>query len=263
MRVVRSRTPEGRVEFGVEESGVVYRANGEFPNWTRTGERAQVAEVLAPVQPVQIIGIGQNYRRHAAESNSPVPEIPIVFFKNISSVQNPGGPIRLPRILKTNKPDYEAELAVVIGKECKDVTEEDALGYVAGYTCGNDVSARDWQREWGGTQWCRAKSFDTFCPLGPALVTPDEIPDPNALKIRTTLNGEVVQDWNTDDMIFPVRKLIAFLSADTTIPAGTVIMTGTPHGVGMGRTPPLWLKPGDTVTVEIEKIGQLTNHVES
>lgn len=186
----------------------------------------------------------------------------MIFFKNASAVQNPDGPIRLPRVLKTYKPDFEGELVVVIGRDCRDLSEVEALDYVFGYTCGNDVSARDWQRDWGGTQWCRAKSFDTFCPLGPRIVTADEIPDPNNLSIQTTLNGERVQDANTNDMIFSVRKLIAFLSADTTIPAGTVIMTGTPHGVGMGRTPPLWLKPGDSVTVEIEKIGSITNQVE-
>ena len=157
--------------------------------------------------------------------------------------------------------DYEAELAVVIGKAAKNVTRENALSHVLGYTCANDVSARDWQKEGGGSQWCRGKSFDTFCPLGPWLVTPDEIPNPNALHISTKVNGETLQDSSTGDMIFDVATLIEFLSGSTTLLPGTVILTGTPSGVGMARTPPRWLQAGDTVTVEIEKIGALTNPV--
>jgi len=157
--------------------------------------------------------------------------------------------------------DYECELAVVIGKPCKNVSRKNALQYVLGYTCGNDVSARDWQKRRSGGQWCRAKSFDTFAPLGPCLVTPDEIPNPNALRIRTLLNGEVLQENNTSDMIFDVPTLIEFLSGSTTLLPGTVIFTGTPSGVGMARTPPRYLELGDVVTVEIEKIGKLTNPV--
>jgi 2-keto-4-pentenoate hydratase/2-oxohepta-3-ene-1,7-dioic acid hydratase in catechol pathway len=158
--------------------------------------------------------------------------------------------------------DYECELAIIIGKKATNVSKEDAFDYILGYTCANDVSARDWQRNGGGGQWCRGKTFDTFCPLGPVLVTPDELPNPNALKIKTILNGEAVQDWNTNDMIFDVPTLIAFLSADTTLLPGTVILTGTPQGVGMARKPPLWMKPGDSVTIEIEGIGSLTNPVQ-
>ncbi len=262
MRIIRYADPSGEICFGVEREGAAYRATGSFPDIVPTDEPAKIKELLAPIAPAQIIGIGLNYRKHAAESNSQPPEYPIVFFKNLGAIQSPGQPIRLPRILKTAKPDYEAELAVVIGKECRDANESTALSFVAGYTCANDVSARDWQRDWGGSQWSRAKSFDTFCPLGPAIVTTDEIRDPNALRLSATLNGETVQDWNTNDMIFSVPKLIAFLSSDTTLPVGTVILTGTPHGVGMGRTPPLWLKPGDTIEIEIEKIGKLSNPVE-
>ena len=149
----------------------------------------------------------------------------------------------------------------MIGRRCKNVSRADALDYVLGYTCGNDVSARDWQKEGGGSQWCRGKSFDTFCPLGPVLVTPEEIPNPNALRISTKVNGETLQDCSTADMIFDVPALIEFLSGSTTLLPGTVILTGTPHGVGMARTPPRWLQPGDTVAVEIEKIGVLTNPV--
>ena len=157
--------------------------------------------------------------------------------------------------------DYECEIAVVIGKRCKNVSRADALTYVLGYTCANDVSARDWQRNGGGGQWCRGKTFDTFAPLGPVLVTRDEIPNPNSLRIRTILNGDTLQDWNTDDMIFDVPAIIEFLSASTTLLPGTVILTGTPHGVGFARTPPVFLKAGDTVSIEIENIGTLTNPV--
>jgi 2-keto-4-pentenoate hydratase/2-oxohepta-3-ene-1,7-dioic acid hydratase in catechol pathway len=163
--------------------------------------------------------------------------------------------------LRSDEVDYECELAVVIGRPCKNVSRQRALDYVLGYTCCNDVSARDWQLKRGGGQWCRGKSFDTFSPLGPCLVTRDELPNPNELAIRTTLNGEVMQDWNTNDMIFDVPTLIEFLSGSTTLPAGTVILTGTPHGVGMVRKPPRWLRAGDVVSIEIEGIGTLTNPV--
>ena len=169
--------------------------------------------------------------------------------------------ILLSRHLRSDRVDYECELAVVIGRNCKNISASKAFDYVAGYTCANDVSARDWQKHAGGGQWCRGKTFDTFCPLGPYLITPDEIPDPQNLKIRTLLNGEAVQDWSTNDMIFPVAQIIEFLSGSTTLPPGTVILTGTPHGVGMASTPPRWLRPGDQVTIEIEKIGLLTNPV--
>jgi 2-keto-4-pentenoate hydratase/2-oxohepta-3-ene-1,7-dioic acid hydratase in catechol pathway len=155
---------------------------------------------------------------------------------------------------------------VVIGKLCKNATRANALGYVLGFTCANDVSARDWQIARGGSQWCRGKTFDTFCPLGPCLVTPDETGDAGdggGLGIRTILNGQVVQDSNTSDMIFDVPALVEFLSGSTTLLPGTVILTGTPQGVGMARKPPLWLKAGDVVTVEIEKIGALRNPVEN
>jgi 2-keto-4-pentenoate hydratase/2-oxohepta-3-ene-1,7-dioic acid hydratase in catechol pathway len=163
--------------------------------------------------------------------------------------------------LRSDEVDYECELAVVIGRRCKNVAKTAALDYVLGYTCANDVSARDWQGKWGGGQWCRGKTFDTFAPLGPCLVLKDEIPDPGALKIRTVLNGQIMQDWNTGDMIFDVPALIAFLSGSTTLLPGTVILTGTPHGIGAARKPPIFLKPGDSITIEIDKIGSLTNPV--
>jgi 2-keto-4-pentenoate hydratase/2-oxohepta-3-ene-1,7-dioic acid hydratase in catechol pathway len=167
----------------------------------------------------------------------------------------------LPEFLKSDQVDFEGELAVVIGRRCKNVSRQEALNYVHGYTCANDVSARDWQKQKGGGQWCRGKTFDTFAPMGPCLVTADEIPNPNTLAIRTELNGQIVQDCSTSDMIFDVPTLIEFLSGSTTLLPGTVILTGTPHGVGMARNPPLWLRPGDVLSVEIEKIGTLSNPV--
>jgi 2-keto-4-pentenoate hydratase/2-oxohepta-3-ene-1,7-dioic acid hydratase in catechol pathway len=205
--------------------------------------------------------IGLNYRQHAAESNAPLPEFPVLFFKNPSALQHPGEPIVLPRWLKSTKVDYECELAVVIGKAAKNVPRERALDYVLGYTCANDVSARDWQKEGGGTQWCRGKSFDTFAPLGPRLVTSDEISNPQTLRIRTILNGETLQDCSTGDMIFDVATLIEFLSGSTTLRPGTVILTGTPQGVGVARNPPRFLQAGDKVTIDVEGIGALTNPV--
>ena len=214
---------------------------------------------LPPIPAIFCVGL--NYRRHAEETKAKMPEFPIVFMKSPASVIQNGEPIVLPRRLRSDQVDYEGELAVIIGERCKNVAKKDALRYVLGYTCANDVSARDWQKQWGGSQWCRGKTFDTFCPLGPRVVPREEIPDPNNLRIRTVVSGEVLQDCNTNDMIFDVPTLIEFLSGSTTLLPGTVILTGTPHGVGMARTPPRWLKAGDTVTIEVEKIGALTNPV--
>jgi len=240
------------------------RISGDiFADFQITKEKAVIKKLLAPLKPTCITGIGLNYKKHAEESGMKIPQWPVVFMKTPDSVQNPNDTIIIPRKLASEKVDYECELAVIIGKTCKNVTKDKALNYVLGYTCANDVSARDWQFERGSSQWTRSKMFDTFAPLGPWLVTTDEITKPNDLKLRTILNGTVVQDSNTRDMIFTVAELIEFLSGSTTLSAGTVIMTGTPQGVGMGKKPPSWLKPGDIVTIEIEKIGSLTNTVET
>lgn len=263
MKIVRYLDPERRVHYGAEQpDGTTLRIEGDILGEHRvTDEPASIAKLLAPVAATQLLCIGLNYRRHAEETKARIPEQPVLFMKSLNAVQNPGDPIILPRHLRSDQVDYECELAVVIGKDCRNVSADQALDYVLGYTCANDVSARDWQIKWGGGQWCRGKSFDTFAPMGPRLVTADEIPDPNALGIRTILNGERVQDWNTSDMIFNVRQLIEFLSGSTTLVPGTVILTGTPHGVGMAKDPPRWLTPGDTVTIEIDSIGALTNPV--
>jgi 2-keto-4-pentenoate hydratase/2-oxohepta-3-ene-1,7-dioic acid hydratase in catechol pathway len=264
MKIIRCLEANGNVALGLlRPDQTVERLAGEIYGELRpTGEIITPRQWLAPVVPAVILGIGLNYRQHALETGAKIPEYPILFFKNPSAVQNPGDPIRIPTAMPSEEVDYECELAVVIGRPCRNVKRSNALDYVLGYTAANDVSARDWQIKRGGSQWSRGKSFDTFCPLGPCLVTADEIPRPNALKISTTLNGEIVQDCNTNDMIFDVPALIEFLSGSTTLAPGTVILTGTPQGVGMARKPPCFLRPGDTVTVEIERIGQLTNPVE-
>ncbi|MCH2202710.1 MAG: fumarylacetoacetate hydrolase family protein [Fuerstiella sp.] len=262
MKIVRYLQQDGKSILGQQhDDGSVTRLEGDLYGELKDTGQSVSGKLQSPLHPVDILCIGLNYRRHAEEGKSPIPEYPVLFMKNSSAVQNPDDPIVLPRRLKSDRVDYECELAVVIGKTCHNVSKADALDYVLGYTCANDVSARDWQKEYGGGQWCRGKTFATFCPLGPCLVTADEIPDPNTLSIRTVLNGEVMQDWNTDDMIFDVPTLIEFLSGSTILSPGTVILTGTPHGVGMARNPPVLLKNGDSVTIEIEKIGRLTNPV--
>ncbi|RME56575.1 MAG: DUF2437 domain-containing protein [Caldilineae bacterium] len=229
---------------------------GAAPRVTGTVDRGAV-RLLNPVgRPGKIVAIGLNYLDHCRETNTPPPERPLIFTKFTTSVNDPYGEIVWSTSL-TTQVDYEAELAVVIGKKARNVAEADALSYVAGYTAANDVSARDLQL--GDGQWVRGKSLDTFCPLGPAFVTADEIPDPQTLSIRCLLNGQVMQESNTDQMIFSVANLIAFCSQAFTLEPGDVIVTGTPHGVGLGRDPQVWMQDGDVVVVEIEKIGRLEN----
>jgi 2-keto-4-pentenoate hydratase/2-oxohepta-3-ene-1,7-dioic acid hydratase in catechol pathway len=263
MKIVRYEDSRGVIHYGNQQAdNRTTRLSGELlSGLSDTGEAADVCSLLAPIQPVDIICIGLNYRKHAAEGKQPIPEFPVVFMKNLGTLQHPGQPIVLPRKLRSDQVDYECELAVVIGQRCHNVSRADALKHVLGYSCANDVSARDWQKDWGGSQWCRGKTFATFCPLGPCLVTADEISNPNELGIKTILNGQVMQDWNTNDMIFDVPTLIEFLSGSTVLLPGTVILTGTPHGVGAARTPPVFLQHGDSVSIEIERIGTLTNPV--
>lgn len=263
MKIIRYQSQSGETGHARQlADGTATKLHGDlFSGLTATNEPADVAKLLAPLEPRAILCIGLNYRQHAAESQAPLPQFPVLFVKNPASVQNPGDPIVLPRWMRSDCVDYECELAIVIGRACRNVPRSEALDYVLGYTCANDVSARDWQKEGGGSQWCRGKSFDTFAPLGPCIVTRDELPDPNTLGIRTIVSGETLQDWTTSDMIFDVPTLIEFLSGSTTLLPGTVILTGTPQGVGMARTPPRYLKAGDSVTIEIDRIGALTNPV--
>jgi 2-keto-4-pentenoate hydratase/2-oxohepta-3-ene-1,7-dioic acid hydratase in catechol pathway len=213
---------------------------------------------LAPVpRPGKLICIGLNYRDHAAESKMPIPERPVIFSKFSTGVIAPGEAVILPAT--STQVDYEAELAVVIGSRAKNVSAARALDYVLGYTAFNDVSARDFQFADG--QWQRGKSCDTFAPMGPAIVTTDDVPDPHKLSIKLILNGKPMQDSNTDQLIFGVPELIEFLSETITLEPGDVIATGTPPGVGFARKPPVFLQPGDEMVVDIERVGKLNNPV--
>ena len=228
----------------------------------------------ASVTVCQIFGIGRNYAAHAHEQGLEAPEHPMVFSKNINSVIRNGEDIVIPPIARDegfggNQTDFEAELAVIIGehaqgKACKDVSRADAMGWVLGFACANDVSARWWQKKGSGGQFCRGKGFDTFCPIGD-VVTPGELAgaglDVNDLAIGCRVNGETMQSARTDQMMFPVGVLIEELSKGTTLAPGTVILTGTPSGVGMARDPQVWLSDGDVVEVEIEGVGLLRNRV--
>jgi 2-keto-4-pentenoate hydratase/2-oxohepta-3-ene-1,7-dioic acid hydratase in catechol pathway len=224
------------------------------------GDRHDLAAThfLAPIpRPPKIVCIGLNYRDHAAESNLPVPQTPTVFAKFSTSVIGPGQPIVLPR--NSTQPDYEAEFAVVIGKEGRHIAEEDWLKHVFGYTIVNDVSARDFQM--ATSQWMIGKTFDTFCPMGPAVVTADEIADPHNLAISLSIGGETLQSSNTSNLIFNLPRIIAHLSSVFTLEPGDVIATGTPAGVGFARKPPRYLRAGDEVRIRIEGIGELVNPV--
>jgi 2-keto-4-pentenoate hydratase/2-oxohepta-3-ene-1,7-dioic acid hydratase in catechol pathway len=214
--------------------------------------------VPLPIErPGKIICVGLNYRDHAAESGQDLPSRPLLFAKWETSLIGPGDPIVLPAI--SSQVDFEAELGVLIGTRTRNVGAEDALGVVAGYVCVNDVSARDVQM--GDGQWTRGKSFDTFCPVGPGVIPAEEVPDPQALGIRCIVNGEALQDSNTAEMVFSVAEIVAFVSEAITLEPGDLIATGTPAGVGMARKPPVFLRPGDEVSVQIDGIGTLTNPV--
>ena len=220
-------------------------------------ERGSV-KLLAPVpRPEKVICIGLNYADHAAESGQAIPGEPVVFSKFVTAVRAHKDEVTLPRA--SNKVDYEAELVVILGRGGKNIPVEKAWEHVAGYTCGHDVSARDWQLQKPGGQWLLGKSFDGFAPFGPELVTPDEVGDPGRLNIALRLNGKTMQSSNTQQLIFTIDKLIAYLSTVCTLQPGDVIFTGTPPGVGGARKPPVYLQPGDVVEVEIEKIGILRN----
>lgn len=227
---------------------------------TGTGSSLNQMQVAAPIQnPEKILCIGLNYRDHAIETNAPIPTEPVVFNKLPTTLLPPGGVVRLPKV--SEEVDFEAELVVVIGKAGRDIAEKDAMDYVFGYTCGNDVSARDWQKNKPAKQWLLGKSFDTFAPLGPIVVTKDEIPDPGKLPISLKLNGAVMQNSNTEQLIFSIPHLISYVSQVATLKPGDLIFTGTPSGVGMARTPPVWLRAGDVMEVEIGGIGVLRNTV--
>lgn len=264
MRISRFIDPEGIARYGIDQNdGTASILQGSlYDGLQETGRSTSIEKLLAPLEPCNILCIGLNYHDHAREIGFTAPESPVLFMKPTSSLNHPNGKILIPSCCEHGpEVDYEAELAVVIGKTAHNVTEQEALDFVLGYSCANDVSARRWQKHGGGGQWVRSKGFDTFCPLGPVLLTKDEIPDPQNLRVRCLVNGELMQDGSTSDMIFPVARLISELSRDTTLLPGTLILTGTPPGVGVARTPPVFLIDGDKVRVEIDPIGTLANSV--
>lgn len=237
---------------------VLERAASAFDGGSADLISVQSVELGPPVpDPDKIICLGLNYREHAAEANMEIPEVPVLFAKFRNSLVGPYGDIVLPRV--SEKIDYEAELAVIVGRVAKDVSEDEALDYVAGYACFNDVSARDVQAR--TSQWTAGKAIDTFAPMGPGLVPAAEIPDVQQLMVSARVNGEVLQDESTAEMIFTVADTIAFISSLMTLVPGDIIATGTPSGVGFKRTPPIYLRAGDTVEIEIEKIGTIRNNV--
>ena len=235
-------------------------------NWSELRSRIDIqnpdriskteVEINAPItDPGKIICIGKNYAKHAQEMGSEPPSIPVVFSKFNSAISAPDAKVFLPSI--SQKVDFEAELVVVIGKQGRNIDRDQAMSHVFGYCCGNDISARDWQKEKPGGQWLLGKTFDGFAPLGPHIVTADEIADPHSLNIELRLNGDVMQHSNTSHLIFPIDFLIAHLSKFVTLEPGDLIFTGTPAGVGAGRQPPVFLSDGDQLEVEIEGIGTL------
>jgi 2-keto-4-pentenoate hydratase/2-oxohepta-3-ene-1,7-dioic acid hydratase in catechol pathway len=281
MKLVTFRRPDGRSEAGALSDGrVVGLSAGGFPdmlsviaagsegrakieNWIyqppsqSTFPLASV-KLLAPIpRPPKLICVGLNYRDHAAESKMEIPKVPTIFNKFATSVIGPGDPIRLPK--NSAEPDYEAEFAFVIGKGGRHIAQDDWPKHVFGYTMVNDVSARDFQR--ATTQWLMGKTFDTFAPMGPYLVTADEVADPHALDISLKIGDELLQNSNTRELIFKIPELVAYLSSVFTLEPGDVVSTGTPAGVGFARKPPRFLKPGDDVTVRVAGLGELRNPV--
>lgn len=228
----------------------------------KLGVTDQEVQLLCPIdKPGKILCIGLNYRDHAIETKAPIPDEPIVFCKMATAMIGPNEPIVLPKV--SNSVDYEAELVVIVGKSMKDVTPEQAADGIFGYSVGHDVSARDWQKDKPGKQWFLGKSFDTFAPLGPAIVTTDEVSDVSNLRVQCRINGETLQDSTTQELIFSPVTLISYISQVMTLEPGDVIYTGTPPGVGVARTPPRFLVDGDLVEIEIESLGLLSNPVRS
>ncbi len=261
MRIARIRTGEsGDICLVSVEGKRMIRLEGSLLEGVRPTSTildvADVGEYLPPIDPPNMLAIGLNYREHAMESGMEPPSRPVLFLKATTALTGHGQAVLLPEVAP-DEVDYEAELAVIIGREARKVPAEKALDYVLGYTCANDVSARDCQKRLD-KQWARAKSFDTFAPLGPWIETRL---DPDNLRLRSILNGRTMQDSKTSDMIFPVAELISYLSCSLTLLPGTVILTGTPQGIGMAKDPPVFLRHGDTIEIDIEGIGRLTNRV--
>ena len=261
MHIVRFLTVNNQTLYGVweGEQGVRVIAGDPFGIWAVSDtvfRLEQVTRILPPVSPPNIIAIGLNYRAHAEEGGMPIPEAPVIFLKSTNALNSTDRPIILPKSAP-NEVDYEAEVALVIKKTAFEVSEEEASDYLLGYTAANDVSARDCQIKLD-KQWARGKSFDTFCPLGPFIET--EM-DPDHVRVTCRLNGQVMQDSTTEDLIFNCRFLVSYLSQQVTLYPGTVILTGTPSGVGFARNPQIFMRDGDRVEVEVEGVGILSNSV--
>lgn len=258
MKIVRYQK-DNIIKQGILKRKEIYEIEGDLFSEFDIGKKAaELADVslLAPVEPPNIIAIGLNYRQHAEETQAELPEKPLVFLKATSSLTGPESNIVLPQ-MAPDEVDFEAELAVIIGKETKNIETVEVSDYILGYSCANDVSARDCQKRLD-KQWARAKSFDSFCPLGPWIETDLE---PMNSSIRSILNGEIMQDSNTSDMIFNIEQLVSYLSHNMTLKPGTVILSGTPEGVGFAREEEVFLKDGDEIVIEIEGIGKLKNTV--
>jgi 2-keto-4-pentenoate hydratase/2-oxohepta-3-ene-1,7-dioic acid hydratase in catechol pathway len=259
VRIARFTGTDGQIHAGrmVDEQHAQPLTGELFGSPSFAEQPLKIERLLAPVEPPNVFAIGRNYRAHAEETGARPPERPLVFMKPTTTVIGPDAKILLPAAAPDNV-DFEAELAIVIGRAARNVSETAALDYVLGYTCANDVSARDCQR--GDRQWTRGKGFNTFCPLGPWIVTADSL-NPDSCAIRSRLNGQIMQDANTRDMMHPCAELVSYLSRQFTLLPGTVILTGTPEGVGFARTPPTYLREGDRIEVEIDGIGLLSNTV--
>ena len=263
MKIARLLTPEGRVTHAaLQPDGTYLALDGDLFNSPAVSAHViRGGKLLAPLVPANLLAIGLNYKKHAEEGGKGVPERPILFIKATSALQHPGDPIALPVHRASHEVDYEAELAVVIARKVpRHVKKADALQYVFGYTCFNDMSVRDYQKR--TPQWTIGKNFDGTGGFGPVLVTADELaPGATGLRIQSRLNGQVMQDANTSDMIFSVAETITLLAQCLTLEPGDAIIMGTPAGVGQARTPPVWMKAGDTIEIEIEKIGVLANPI--
>lgn len=247
----------GETAFHCARQALDFAAESDDPTYVYSPEQVTLK---APVpDPRKVICVGLNYADHAAESGAAIPPEPVLFSKYPTAIIGPGEPILLPQ--ESQEVDYEVELVFIIGKRGRRIPREQAMDYVAGYTVGHDVSARDWQLRKPGGQWMLGKTFDTFAPIGPALVTKDEVPDPHNLKITCKVNGEILQNSSTNQLIFKIDELVAYISQVITLEPGDVVFTGTPPGVGFARKPPRFLKDGDVCELEVEGIGKLVNPV--
>jgi 2-keto-4-pentenoate hydratase/2-oxohepta-3-ene-1,7-dioic acid hydratase in catechol pathway len=258
MRIIRYLKNKKR-NLGILKGNKIFNINGNIFSSYSIGRKIDVlsqVQLLSPIKPPNIIGIGMNYQKHVKEVKGRIPKKPVIFLKATSSLVNPNSEIKLPANAH-QKVDYEAELAVIIKKKAKNIETSKIDDYILGYTCANDISARDCQLDLD-EQWARGKSFDTFCPLGPWIETNL---NPMKCSIKSILNNKIMQNSNTSDMIFNVKELVSYLSYNMSLLPGTVILTGTPEGVGIGREKPVFLKKDDTIIVEIEGIGKLENEV--